>query len=127
MRGVLAEVYRAEKNYPRAEEVVRDLLKEAPKDARLATMLVGLVSSRAAMAHDAGDRDGAKKADAEAADMIRVYRAMFPNDTNFAQAEWDLAFRRGDLAKARVLCDEIAKSDPGSPAGPLLRARLHAH
>ena len=101
-------------------------MKEAPKDARLAAVLVGLVSSRAAMAQEAGDRDAARKADAEAADLIRRFRAMFPNDSNFAQAEWDLAFRRGDFAKARALCDELAKSDPGSPAGPLLRARLHA-
>lgn len=126
MRGVLAEVYREEKDFPRAEEVVRDLMKDDPTNARLAATLVGLISSRAAMAHDAGQQDAAKKADIEAADLIRVFRKKFPADINFPQAEWDLAFRRGDFAKARVLCDEIAKSDLASPAGPLLRARLHA-
>lgn len=126
MRSVLAEVYREEKNYPRAEEVIRDLIKEDPSNARLAASLVGLVSSRAATAHDAGDKDAAKRADAEAAELIRGCRKKFPTDINFPLAEWDLAFRSGDFAKARVLCDEIAKSDPASPAGPLLRARLHA-
>jgi cellulose synthase operon protein C len=126
MRGVLAEVYREERDFVRAESVVRDIMKDAPKDARLAALLVGLVSGRATMAQEAGDRDAAKKADAEAADLIRRFRTMFPTDSNFVQAEWDLAFRRGEFAKARTLCDELAKSDPGSPAGPLLRARLHA-
>jgi predicted Zn-dependent protease len=125
MRSVLAEAYRENLQFAKAEDVVRGLLKETPKDTRLSAALVGLVANRSAVAFEAGDTATAQKAETEALDLIRKYRAQFPGDLNFPQADWDLAMRRGDYAKARTLCDEISALDPGSPAGPILRARLH--
>ncbi len=126
MRRVLAEAYREEGALEKSEAVVRSMLKESPKDPRLAASLVGLVSMQASLAAEKGAKDSAKALDQKAADLIRAYRAQFPNDLNFPQAECELASRKGDVASARRIATEITAMDPASPVGPLLSARLSA-
>jgi tetratricopeptide (TPR) repeat protein len=126
MRRVLAEAYREAGALEKSEAVVRGMLKETPKDTRLAASLVGLVSMQASVAAEKGVKDVAKALDQKTADLIRVYRAEFPNDMNFPQAECELASRKGDIASARRIAAEITAMDPASPTGPLLSARLSA-
>ena len=124
MRQVLAEVYREERALDKAEAVVRDLVKSSPKDARLASSLVRLVAGQAEAAASSGDTAGARAQNAKAMDLIRQFRAKFPDDLSFPQAECELAMRQGDSARAKSLSGEIDAMAPGSPVGPLLRAGL---
>ncbi len=125
MKLVLAEVYREDGALEKAEAVVAEVLKESPKDDRLAASLVGLVARQAEAAANAGNAALLKTLDARATELIRKFRATFPTDASFPQAECELAARQGDLAKAKRISDEISALDPGSPIGPLLRARLY--
>ncbi len=126
MKRLLAEVYRSERRLEEAETVVRDLLKESPKDNKMAAVLVGLVAARAQEAADSGDRPAEKTLNARTAELIRGFREQFPNDPSFPQADCELAARSGDLARAKRIAAEVSEMDPTSPIGPLLRARLFA-
>ena len=125
MKRVLADVYREEKMLDKAESLVIEILKENPKDARLAASLVGMIAQQSQEASDRGDLAAQKTLDAKTLDLIRKFRAEFPTDTNFPQAECELAARQGDLPRAKRICDEITAMNPSSPIGPLLRARLY--
>ncbi|MDB5350388.1 MAG: hypothetical protein JWN86_1635 [Planctomycetota bacterium] len=126
MKRVLAEAYRENQSFASAEAVVRDLLKETPKDARLAASLVGLIAMQSKAAIDRGDKASARSLDIKTTELIRHFRAEFPDDVTFPQAECELAARNGDMAKAKRISGEITTMDASSPIGPLLRAQLYA-
>jgi cellulose synthase operon protein C len=124
LRRLLVDTYRDEGDLPRAEALTRALLKDEPKDARLASTLVDLVAAQAGRASERGDRDKERSLNAEALSLIRRFRKQFPADVAFPQAECELAARRGDLDQAAALTQDIDKLDKNSPVGPLLRAQI---
>jgi predicted Zn-dependent protease len=126
VRRLLANIYHEEQEDAKAEQVLRALLKENPKDRALAASLVRALAAQAIGAAERGDPDRERALNEETAELIRQFRAQFPNDLAFPQAECELAVRRGDLVRAIAIADEVDGIDPNAPAGPLLRARLYA-
>jgi tetratricopeptide (TPR) repeat protein len=124
-RRLLVDVYRDEQKFDRAEAIVRELMHDDPQDRQLAAALVSLVGSRAIQAGQAGDRARERKLSDETAALIKSFRAQFPTDPSFAQAECQLAMRQGDLARALAVAQELEEMDKASPVGPLLRARIY--
>jgi predicted Zn-dependent protease len=124
LRRLLIDTYRDEGELAKAETVARELLKEAPRDSRLAATLLSLVAAQAARASDRGDRETEARQNAEAQTLIRRFRTLFPADPAFPMAECELAARHGDLDRALALTRELDKLDRNSPAGPLMRARI---
>lgn len=121
----LVQVYSAERNYAGAEAVLRDLLAERPKDSMLAANMLQVVAMEAIAAAETNERDEEKALNNKAAALIREYRAKFPTDLAFLQADCDLAARRGDLTRAVAITEEMDKMAKNSPKGPLNRARIY--
>lgn len=124
LRRLLVEAYREKKDYVAAEQILRDMLKENPKDSQVAANLVRIVAIQAVDAAEHDRRDRERIFNDKAAGLIREFRGKFPNDLAFLQAECDLAARKGDLARATALTQEMDKVAKTSPAGPLTRARI---
>ena len=85
-----------------------------------------MVAARAIDAGRSGDRTTEAKLNTETANLIRTFRASFPADPTFIQAEAELAARSGQLDRALALSQEIDALDEASPLGPALRARIAA-
>jgi len=124
LRRVLAEVYREQGDLDAAEAAVKTLVVENPKDSPLAAALVRLAALQAARAGNRDDRDRERVENDKAAILIRDFRTKFPGDLAFPQEDCELAFRRGDMARATAITNEIDGLAKNSPTGPLLRARL---
>jgi len=125
-RRELVTLYRDLKQWDRAEPLLRELHQESPDDTNLAAALIEIVSLQASEAAARSQPDRARMLNDQAASMIHEYRARFPNNLVFLQAESDLVARRGDFRRAIELTREIDKTSKTSPMGPLLRARLYA-
>ncbi len=125
-RRLLVDTLHDVGRYAEAETIVRDLLAKDPKDASLAAMLVRLVASQAATAAAQGDPSAERKFNEKTATLIREFRAKFPDDVVFPQAEAELAARAGQLDRALALTAEIDQIDKNSPVGPMLRAQIAA-
>jgi predicted Zn-dependent protease len=125
-RRELFTVYRDLGRFEQAATLVRELLQETPDDTNLAAALVQVVSLEAAEAGARNQTDRERELSDKAAAMIAEYRARFPNNLVFLQAECDMAARRGDFARAIELTREIDLSSKTTPVGALLRARLYA-
>jgi predicted Zn-dependent protease len=126
IRRFLVQVCREQRNFARAEQVLRELLRESPQDAYLAAALIQVVSIQAAEAAAANQPERERELNAAALGMIREYRGRYPSNLAFLQAECDLAARRGDAARAVEITREIDKISPNTTIGPMLRARLSA-
>lgn len=126
LRGLLVEVYREQGEFAEAEAVVRTLRTEHPKDAQLAVNLVRLVALQAIDAAERNDRARERTLNEKTATLIREFRAQFPHELAFLQADCDLAARRGDMARATAITQEMDQVGKSSPAGSILRARLYA-
>ncbi|HEV3165291.1 MAG TPA: tetratricopeptide repeat protein [Isosphaeraceae bacterium] len=126
LRRMLAEIYRDEQEYNRAEQEVRALLKENPRDPQLSIELVRLVASQAIQAAEAGNRSRERALNDETAALIGQFRVQFPHDLSFPQAECELAMRQGNLNRAAAVADEVEAIDSNSSVAPLLRARIFA-
>jgi predicted Zn-dependent protease len=124
-RRLLVDIYRETGDYAKAETIVRSLLQQAPKDGRLAATLVDLVAARAVQAGQNGDRARERTLNDETAALIKQFRAKFPTDPAFLQAECQLAVRRGDLVRGIAIAEELDQLDKNSPVGPLLRAGIY--
>ena len=122
----LVKVYRDEKLYDKADQLLRDLLATSPDDTNLAAALIQVVSFEATEAAIRNQPDRQRELNNRAAAMIRDYRARFPNSTVFIHAECDMVARAGDLTRATELTREIDKLSKTSPMGALLRARIYA-
>ncbi len=125
MTRLLAEVYREQKDYAKAEATLRELAKKNPKEPGLAATLVRVVSIQAVLAGERNDRERERAQNEKAVALIKEFRAKFPNSLAFLQEECDLAFRRGDVARATAITNEIDQLAKNSPVGPLLRARIY--
>ena len=125
-RRMLIDVYREQKNFDGAEKLLRELASESSDDANVASALVEVVSLAAADAAAAGDGDRVRAVEEKAANLIREYRAKYPSNPTFLQAECDQAARRNDFTRAIAITEEIDKLTKSSSTGPLLRARLFA-
>jgi len=123
---LLAEVYRDQKDYPNAETTLRELVKRYPGEPGAAVALVRVVATQAARAGEGNDRDGERALNEKAAGLIRDFRAKFPNEIALLQEDCELAFRRGDVARAIAVTNEVDQVAGNSPVGPLLRARIFA-
>ena len=123
---ILTEVYREQNDYPNAEKTIRELVKRNPKEPGLAVGLVRAVSIQAVRAGEGNDRDREKALNEKAAALIKNLRSRFPGDVALLQEDCDLAFRRGDLARAITITNEIDQAARNSPVGPLLRARIYS-
>lgn len=122
---LLAEVYREQKDYPGAEKTLRDLVARHPGEPGAAVALVRVVATRAARAGEAGDRSGEGATNEKAAALVKGFRAKFPNEIALLQEDCELAFRRGDVARATAVTAEADQIARNSPVGPLLRARIY--
>src|SRR5262249_39340405 len=124
LRRVLVERLREQKQYARAEQLLAELHKEFPEESNLAAALVQVVSLQAAEAGSRGQPDRQRQLQDRAASLIREYRARYPDNASFLQAECDMAARRGEFPQAIALTREIDKVARASTLGPLLRVRL---
>jgi tetratricopeptide (TPR) repeat protein len=128
-RRFLVDVLRDQKEYARAQQLLRELMSAAPEDANLPAGLVQVMALEAAEAAALGDASRQHALDEKLALTIAEYRKRFPQHLIFLQAECDLAARRGDFSQAVAITEEIDKVAQGTrdaAAGPLLRARLYA-
>jgi tetratricopeptide (TPR) repeat protein len=125
VRRALVDVYRDQKRYDGALNILREILAENPKDALAANHLVRITALQAADAGTAGKPELQRTLNESAATMLREFRARFPNDLSFLQLDCDLAAMRGDLNLATSITQEMDKIAKGSPAGPLSRARIY--
>jgi cellulose synthase operon protein C len=126
LRRELVKVYREQRQFGKAAELLRALLKETPDDTNLAAALIQVVSIEADEAGALSQTDRQRELNNQAASMIREYRDRFPSSPLFVQAESEMAARRGDFTRAIDLTREIDKMSKTSPMGALLRARLYA-
>ena len=126
VRRLLIDMHRQAGRYADAEALLTELAKRDPKDSTLAVNLVGLVAQQAIDAGVRGDREAEAKHEGRVASLIRTYRAAFPNETAFLQAECEMAARQGKFDQANSLTQQIDALDPNSPIGPTLRARIAA-
>jgi predicted Zn-dependent protease len=124
VKRLLVDLLRDEARYGRASEVVRELMKASPEEEALAEQLVRLVGLEAVVASQKGDRVTERERNAEAARLLKQYRAKYPRSVSFPEAEAELAARSGQLDRALALSREIDQIDATSPAGPALRAQL---
>ena len=125
-RRLLVEVYRDQQNYEGAERILRELMTLSPRDALVAQNLVRLTAIQAIEAARRGDRDRERALNEKTAGLIREFRSKFPNDLSFLQSDCDLASRRGDMARALAITQEMDRVAKASPLGPMLRAQLFA-
>jgi cellulose synthase operon protein C len=123
---LLAEVYREQEDYENAELTLRRLVSESPKEAALAAGLVRVTALQAAQAGERNNRDRERALFETIGGLIKDFRVRFPNEIAFLQEDCELAFRRGDVARATAITNEIDRVAKNSPVGPLLRARLYA-
>jgi len=123
---LLADVYREQQNYEGAERVINELRAKSPRDAGLAAGLVRVTALQAVRAGTRNERDVERTFNEKCATLIREFRKQFPNELAFYQEDCELAFRRGDVARAMTITQEIDKVAKGSTVAPLLRARLFA-
>jgi predicted Zn-dependent protease len=123
-RRLLVSVCRDLGQYARAEDVLKELQEEFPKDANLAAARVQVISLEAEVARSQGSLDRSRELEAKVASMMREYRARYGNEVAILQAECDLAARRGDYTRAAEVTREIDKIASTSILGPMLRARL---
>ena len=126
LRRELVKVYREQKRFGQAAELLRALLKQSPDDANIAAALIQVVSLQADEAGARFEADRQRELSNQAISMIREYRGRFPTIPVFVQAESEMAARRGDFTRAIDLTREIDKMSRISPVGALLRARLYA-
>jgi tetratricopeptide (TPR) repeat protein len=126
LRRELVKVYREQKRFSSAAEVLRGLLKETSDDMNVAAALIQVISLEADVAAAQGNSDRQRELNGQAVGMIREYRDRFPTSPVIVQAESEMAARRGDFARAIDLTREIDKMSKTSPVGALLRARLYA-
>ena len=125
-RRLLVDVLREQRDYPKAEQILRELVRESKDDLNLSAALVQVVSLEAAEAAAAGNTELQRSLDEKALTMIREERKRHPSSLLFLQAECDLAARAGDYNRAVAITEEIDKLSPASTMGPLLRARMFA-
>jgi len=125
-RRLLADVHRERGDLGAAERIVREIRVDEPDDARLAASLVRLVAAQARSAAGQGDREAERKANDREAGLIKEFRAKFPREVAFLDADCDLASRKGDLARAAAITQEIDALSKNSTTGPLLRAKLYS-
>ena len=124
-RRLLVDVLREQRDYAKAEQVLRDLVKEAKDDVNLSAALVQVVSLQAAEAAAAGKIELQRSLDEKALTMIREERKRHPSSLVFLQAECDLAARAGRLQPGpgdhRGDRQALAGIDdgPASPCPPL--------
>jgi predicted Zn-dependent protease len=123
---LLAEAYRSQQNFEKAEQTLRALVAKNPKDAQLAAALVRVCAQQADRAGEKGDRERERSLNDKTAALIRECRTKFPNELSFLQEDCELAYRRGDMTRATAITKEMDQLAKNSPAGPLMRARLYA-
>ena len=123
-RRMLIDVYRDQKNFDGAEKLLRELAAELPDDVNVSAALVEVASLAAADAAASGDAEKSRAAEEKSAELIREFRAKYPTNLTFLQAECDQAARRGDYGRAVEITEEIDKAAKNSSMGPLLRGRL---
>ncbi|APW60353.1 tetratricopeptide repeat protein [Paludisphaera borealis] len=123
-RRMLIDVYRDQKNFEGAEKLLRELATEFPDDVNVSAALVEVASLSAAHAAASGDADRTRAAEEKSANLIREFRAKYPLNLTFLQAECDQAARGGDYTRALGVTEEIDKAAKNSSMGPLLRGRL---
>jgi tetratricopeptide (TPR) repeat protein len=126
LRRLLAEVYTDQEDFVQAERVACELCAAHPSDTLLASSLIRVLARQATQAAERNDRAQERAHNEKAEAMIRACRARFPHDLAFLREECDLAARRGDLARATAITNEMDKLSKGSTAGPLIRARIYA-
>ncbi len=124
VRRLLVDIHRDEKRYEAAQQIVRELLDEQPKDQMLAGVLVDLTAARATEAAQKGDTEAERALNDEAGGLIQKFRDQFPEDIRFPRAECELAARTGELDRALAVSREIDEMDASSPIGPTLRAQI---
>jgi cellulose synthase operon protein C len=124
-RRDLVNIYRERMQYDRAAELLRALHEESPDDTNVAAAWVQVISLQAADAGARSQPERERELNKTAGAMIKEFRARFPNDLAFLQAECDMVARRGDFTRAVELTREIDKASKTSTAGPILRARLY--
>lgn len=123
---LLADVYRDRLEYDRAEKVLAGLLAKNPRDSVLASALVRTTALQAVRAGARNERDRERTLNDKSGVLIRDFRKQFPNEPVFLEEDCELAFRRGDVARALSITNEIDKVAKNSSVAPLIRARLFA-
>lgn len=122
---LLADVYREQAEFAKAEKTLTELVGKNPKDVSLASALVYVVGLEAGRASDLNERDKERGLNDKAESLIREFRSRFPGEIVFLQEDCELALRRGDINRATTITQEIDKLAKNSPVGPFLRAQLY--
>jgi tetratricopeptide (TPR) repeat protein len=125
-RRMLVDVLREQREYERADKLLRELVQESPDDVNLAAALVQVLSLEAGEAAAAGNVEKRRALDEKAAAMIAEYRKRHPDNVTFLKAQCDLVARSGDWTRAIAVTQEIDKVSKSSGAGALIRARIFA-
>jgi tetratricopeptide (TPR) repeat protein len=129
-RAVLVDAYRDAHQFDHAEALLEDDLRRADAQgaaaATLTARLIELQTAQAAEAANRRDRSAMIQAADRATTRILEARKAYPRDARFLELEADLALQTGDLVRAGQLAQQLADREKGSPAGPILKARIAA-
>jgi tetratricopeptide (TPR) repeat protein len=129
-RGVLVDAYRDAGQFDKAEGLLADDLGRAdPQSVEAANLTARLIALETAQATDAAgrrDRAAMGRAADHATTRIHEARKQFPRDARFLELEGELALQTGDLSSAGQVAQQLTEREKGSPAGPLLKARIAA-
>ena len=126
LHRLLADVYRDQGDLDNAEKTLDGLLAKNPMDPKLASAFVQVMALQATRAGDRNDRARERSYMDKTDALIRDYRARFPKEVAFLQADSEQSFRKGDVPRATAITKEIDQLAKYSPVGPLLRARIYA-
>ncbi|QDV37118.1 tetratricopeptide repeat protein [Tautonia plasticadhaerens] len=125
LRRLLVDLYTREGRLDEAESLVETLLDATPMNARLASGLITIVSSKAVRAAREDRRKDEVELNGRTLALLQEFRERFPDDLRFPQAESELAMRQGDYARAEAVARQVEQINPDSPIGPLLRAQAY--
>lgn len=125
LRRLLVDLYTREGRLDDAESLVKTLLDAEPKNARLASGLITIVSAKAIRAARDDRRKDEVELNGRTLALLQEFRERFPDDLRFPQAECELAMRQGDYARAEAVARQVEQINPDSPIGPLLRAQAY--
>jgi predicted Zn-dependent protease len=128
-QSILLTAYRERRLFEKAITLTESNIADGDTSARQAQILADLILlhiQRAAFSRQQGDSAAAEAALEQARTRLVEARRRFPARTRFVELEGEVALEAGDLPRADLLAQELSDTERGSPAGPILKARIAA-
>ena len=123
-RRMLVDVLREQREYEKADKLLRELVQESPDEVESRRRAGAGRLARGGRGRRGGQRRAAAGARREGQhDDRRIPQALSRRTSTFLKAECDLVARGGDWTRAIAITQEIDKVAKSSGTGALIRAR----